>query len=58
MAATFGNRQDVQTTSDASRYFEYDQIGVKAVQRFDINVHDVGDTSNAGPVIMLATPGS
>lgn len=58
MACTLGNRQEISIEADASRYFEYRQIGVQAYERFDINVHDVGDTSIAGAMIMLATPTS
>lgn len=53
MAATFGNRQDVQTDSDSSIYFTTNQTAIRAIERYDINVHDVGDTSDPGPVIML-----
>ena len=37
-------------TSD-QRYFEYDQIAIRGRERVAINVHDAGDSSNAGPVI-------
>jgi HK97 family phage major capsid protein len=58
MATTLGDRRGVAVDISADRYFEYDQLGIKGTERFDINVHDVGDTSNAGAVIMLATPAS
>jgi hypothetical protein len=35
------------------RYMDSDQVGALGTQRFDINVHDVGDATNAGPVAGL-----
>ena len=56
-AATFGDR--MQTTvafSDTATVggqsmFERDQMGVRYLERFDINVHDIGTASAAGPII-------
>ena len=58
LAATLGDRRGIRTITSRERFMEYDQIGIQGTQRFAMNVHDVGDTSNPGPVIMLATPGS
>lgn len=58
MAATLGDRRGLRVKVSEDRYFEYDQIGIQGTERFAINVHDVGDTSNAGPIIMLAFPAS
>jgi len=58
MAVTFGDRRAINMKTLVERYAEYDQVGLVATERFDINVHDVGDTSSAGAVIMLATPSS
>lgn len=58
MAATLGDRRGIRMESSKDRYFEYDQLAVKGTERFDINVHSVGDTSSAGAMIMLATPAS
>ena len=52
-AATLGDRRGFRLQVLTERYAEYDQIGIKATERFDINVHDVGDASNAGPVVGL-----
>ena len=35
--------------------FVEDLIALKAVSRYDMNVHDSGDTSNAGAYVALAT---
>jgi len=58
MAAAFGERRGIRIRTTDQRYFEYDQFGIQGTERIDINIHDVGDTSNAGPMVMLATPGS
>jgi HK97 family phage major capsid protein len=53
MAATMGSKAGIQIVSDNSRYFEYDQIGIRCTQRFDIVVHETGTASAAGPLIAL-----
>lgn len=52
-ATTMGERRGVRIKTSEDRYFEYDQIGIQGTERFDINVHDVGDTSVAGPLLAL-----
>ena len=42
-------------TVDGDNVFELDQLAVKGVERLDINVHDVGNTSTAGPIVGLQT---
>lgn len=59
MAAAFGSRRDLTIESDGGgKYFEQRQVAIQGFERMDINVHDVGDTSVPGAVIMLATPSS
>lgn len=53
MAAAMGDRRSIGIMSSSDRYFEYRQIGIQGVERVDINVHSLGDTVNAGPVIAL-----
>ena len=53
MAATLGDRREIMVGTTADRYFEYDQIAIRATARLDINVHDIGDTSTAGPLVSL-----
>lgn len=55
-AAMFGNRRGMQILVSPHRYMEFDQIGILGTERFDIVVHEVGDASNAGSIIMLSTP--
>jgi HK97 family phage major capsid protein len=58
LAVTMGTRRGISIDVDPSRYFEFDQIAIRGTQRFDLNVHERGTASVAGPVIMLSTPGS
>ena len=46
--ATLGNRRDIRfAVSDQIKFIE-DQIAIKATQRMDINVHDIGDATDGG----------
>jgi HK97 family phage major capsid protein len=62
-AARFGDRKQIAVdVTDSNRTeFEEDLLTVKGVERFDINVHDVGNASavederEAGPVVGLIT---
>jgi HK97 family phage major capsid protein len=51
MAATKGNRRGVTIAADSSRYFEYDQTAIRSTLRYDINIHEIGTASVAGPII-------
>lgn len=53
LAARMGERRGITVKTSSDRYFEYDQIGVQCTERIDINVHDLGDTSVAGPLIAM-----
>ena len=53
MAAAMGSRTGIEIVSDVSRYFEYDQIAIRATTRFDVVVHEVGTASACGPVVAL-----
>jgi HK97 family phage major capsid protein len=53
MAVTMGERQGLTIDVTRDRYWETRQIGIMAWERIDINVHDIGDASNAGPVVAL-----
>lgn len=60
-AAMFGDRQQesiafsTSATVGGESTFERNQIAIRGVERFDINVHDVGSSSEAGPVVGLKT---
>lgn len=53
MAAMMGRRRGMTMASDNSVYFTQDATAVRATQRLDINVHDVGTTSAAGSLLAL-----
>lgn len=61
LAADFGAGRGVtvkfseDATVGSTNMFESDDVAVKGTERFDINVHDVGDSSNAGPIVGLLT---
>ena len=63
-AAAFGNRQGVEVEFSNSAViagestFERRQIAIRGIERFDINVHDVGGPApggEVGPVVALQT---
>ena len=53
MGVTFGDRTGIEVEILRERYAEYRQIGIQATERFDIVVHGLGDTSAAGPIIVM-----
>ena len=63
-AATLGGKGGIaiQTSADATvgstNMFDTDSLAIRGVERFDINVHDVGTASAAGPVVGLITKAS
>jgi HK97 family phage major capsid protein len=55
MASTLGMRRDFRLVGDVSRYFETDEIGFRSTMRWDYNIHEQGDASNAGPILQLVS---
>ena len=53
MGSTFGDKRGVTIDTDSSVYFTSDAIALRATERFDINCHEVGDASNAGPMVKI-----
>ena len=53
LAASLGDRRGVSLKVSEDRYLELDQIAIRGIERFDINVHDVGTTGAAGPIVAL-----
>lgn len=59
MAAQFGDRagitiaQTTEATVGSTSTFDTDSFAVRGIERFDINVHDVGSATEAGPVVGL-----
>ena len=58
LAATFGDRRQTTIAMSEHLNFAEDEIAIRGTERFDINVHDVGDTVNnlPGPLVGLLTP--
>lgn len=57
-AATFGDRRMPTIKTSEHVYFNQDAIAVLGTERFDINVHDVGTASVAGPIVGLMSKAS
>jgi len=57
-AVAFGSRRGIELAISADRYFEYDQLGIRGTERFDIVAHEVGTSSVPGSIIQLNTPAS
>jgi len=58
LGAQLGRRGVMQIFQSAERFFEMRLIGVLAARRLSINIHGVGDTTNAGPICGLITAAS
>ena len=58
-ACMMGNRRAYSIASDGGgKYFQAGTIAIKATARFDVNVHSLGDGTNAGPLMAMKTPAS
>ncbi|MCL4799018.1 MAG: phage major capsid protein [Burkholderiales bacterium] len=53
LASKLGLRRDIRLQILTERYAEFDQIGIKATERFHALVHDIGDATTAGPLVGL-----
>jgi HK97 family phage major capsid protein len=60
MAARFGDRRStaIRMSDHALNTFEQDEVAIVGFERFDINVHDVGTTTAAGPIVGLISASS
>lgn len=58
MGAQLGRRGVLEIAESSERYFEQGLIAVRARRRVSINIHGVGDTTNAGPICGLITAAS
>lgn len=61
LGASFGDRQQdsiafsEHATINGENVFERNQIAIRGIERIDINVHDVGDSTLPGPIVALKT---
>lgn len=53
LAVKMGERRGITIALSDQRYWEYDQIGIRATERIDIVAHSLGSTTEAGPLIAL-----
>lgn len=58
LGALLGRNNMMSLASSAHVAFQSDQIVVRGTDKFDVVVHGVGDTTNAGPVVGLITAAS
>lgn len=57
-AAIIGDRMGISIAQSEHLGFAEDVLAVRATTRYDVNCHDVGDSSNAGAVVGLSTAAS
>jgi HK97 family phage major capsid protein len=55
-SSALGERRGVIMRRSDHRYFENDQVGLLGTERFDINNHDLGSTTVAGPLVAAKSP--
>lgn len=55
MGIKCGQHGTLQFAQSDQRHFDEDSIALRAVEYVDINCHDLGDSSDAGPVVALKT---
>jgi HK97 family phage major capsid protein len=53
LSSSFGDRRDLRISVSDQVYWANDQFGIKGTSRFDINNHDLGTSTVAGPVVAL-----
>ena len=64
LASTFGDRRQTTIATSEHIYFAEDELGIRGTERFDINVHDVGNASataasrEPGPIVGLISAAS
>lgn len=51
----FGDRRTLALALSSDFKFAEDQLAIRGTERFDINVHSVGTTTAAGPIVGLIT---
>lgn len=53
MSTTFGDRRGMTVARSTDYKFAEDSIAIKGTERFDIVVHDIGNTTDAGPIVAM-----
>lgn len=57
-AVLLGDRESLSVMTSEHRYFEEDNLAIRGTTRYDMNVHEPGDGSNAGAFVGLVTAAS
>jgi HK97 family phage major capsid protein len=52
-AVIMGTRRGITLATSSDIYFTTDEIAIRGTERFDINVHSIGDATTAGPLVAL-----
>jgi len=58
LGASFGDRRQTTIAMSEHSSFSADVTDIRGTERFDIVVHDVGNSSTAGPIVGLQTAAS
>lgn len=58
MGAFLGERKEFEVATSKDVYFANDQLGIRGIERVDINAHGVGDTEEPGSIVALITAAS
>ena len=58
LGTAMGDRRALTLALSTEYKFAEDQLAIRGTDRFDINVHDVGNTTAAGPIVGLITASS
>lgn len=53
LGGVLGQRRGITLARSADRYLDQDEIAVLGTERFHVNIHDMGDNSNAGALAAL-----
>jgi HK97 family phage major capsid protein len=55
LASDFGDRQQTSIATSEHLYFASNEMAIRGIERVDINNHDVGSATEAGPIVGLLT---
>lgn len=58
LAGMMGDRRQTTIATSEHVHFEDEEIAVRGSERFDINIHDIGDDTDAGPLLGLKAKSS
>ena len=58
LGSMLGDRRSLTLALSSDYKFAEDQLAIRGTQRIDINIHDVGSTATAGPIVALTMKAS